>query len=266
MNTNSTPYSNVNEILNILLTRVQEILGNQLMGMYLYGSLSSGDFSPETSDIDFVVVTANSLAEEKAAALETMHRGLWSSGRKWASKLEGAYVPKELIRRHDPNGAACPAVNEGQFYVAHLGSDWIIQRHIVRECGIVLSGPDPKTLIDPVDPDGIHAAVLGILEEWWFPMLDDPSWLANHGSEYHAFAILTMCRALYALKYGSIVSKPKAIQWARQTLDEPWIQLIDKAVLAARHECQDNLLSKALGFIQFTKEQVLELGKLKGVH
>jgi hypothetical protein len=133
--------------------------------MYLYGSLASGDFDPKSSDIDFVVVTKDILPDDTISNLEDLHKRIWSNGLKWASKLEGAYVPNDLIRRHDPNGYSCPTVNEGQFYVGHLGSDWIIQRHVIREYGVVLEGPDPKLLIDPVYPDEIRQSVLGVLDE-----------------------------------------------------------------------------------------------------
>ena len=56
-----TKYPEVNKILDLLLTSVSQVLGNQLVGMYLYGSLSSGDFDPQSSDIDFLVVTTSSL-------------------------------------------------------------------------------------------------------------------------------------------------------------------------------------------------------------
>ncbi len=264
MNKNPTPYPDVNEVLHILLTSTHKILGNQFIGIYLYGSLSSGDFNPESSDIDFLVVTTDALSESKVSELEHMHNRIWATGSKWATKLEGAYVPKDLIRHHTRDNVACPTVNEGRFYVAGLGSDWIIQRHIVREVGTVLAGPNPKALIDPVSPEEIRGAVLGILQEWWFPMLEDPSWLANHGSEYHAFAVLTMCRALYTLEHGTILSKPKAARWVRQTLSKPWVLLIDKAVAAARHEGQSDFLDETLDFIRFTREQVIELEKRKG--
>ncbi len=249
-----TPYPDVNEVLDLLLSSTKEILRDQFVGTYLYGSLSSGDFNPESSDIDFLFVTDDLLEEAKIAALEAMHNRIWAAGLKWASKLEGAYVPKELIRRHEPNCTACPTVNEGRFYVAGLGSDWIIQRHIVREHGVVLAGPDPKALIDPVSPDEIREAVLGVLREWWFPMLRDPSWLRERGSEYHAFAVISMCRALHGLEHGTIVSKPKAIQWAREKLGDPWSALIDQAVAAARHENRSGFLAETLNFIRFTKE------------
>src|SRR5512139_2679143 len=89
-----TKYPEVNKILDLLLTSISQVLGNQLVGMYLYGSLSSGDFDPETSDIDFLVVTTSTLPDKTIADLEAMHHRLWNSGQKWAGKLEGSYIPK----------------------------------------------------------------------------------------------------------------------------------------------------------------------------
>lgn len=247
-------FPDVNEVLQLLLSNVKEILKQQFIGMYLYGSLSSGDFNPKTSDVDFLVVTANELSDQTISELEAMHQKIWATPLKWADKLEGAYVPKELIRQHDPNGAPCPTVNEGKFYVAHLGRSWSIQRHVIREYGVVVEGPDPKTLIDFVGPDEIRGAVISILHEWWFPMLDDPSWLRDHPREYHAFAILSMCRALHALEHGTIVSKPIAARWAREKLDQKWSQIIDRAILAqGSNLAQFDLYHDALELIRFMK-------------
>jgi len=255
MNTNLTPYSDVNETLDVLLCNVKEILKDQFVGMYLYGSLSSGDFNPETSDIDFLVVTKDFLLERTIKELENMHKQTWATSLKRAGELEGSYIPKSLIRRHDPNGLPCPTVNEGKFFVDQRGSDWIILRHVVREFGVIVEGPDPKTLIDFVSPGDIRNAVKGILHEWWFPMLNDASWLRNNENGYRAFAVISMCRVLHALETGAIVSKPQAIQWARTKLDERRKQLIDKAALAG-HRDYEITLSETLDFIRFIHEQV----------
>jgi predicted nucleotidyltransferase len=251
-----TQYAEINKILDLLLSSAVKVLGNQLVGMYLYGSLSSGDFNLETSDIDFLVVTTSTLSDKTIAELESMHHRIWKSGLKWASKLEGSYIPKRDIRRHDHRSPPCPTINEGQFYLDKRGSDWIIQRHVIREQGIVLAGPDPKTLIDPVSPDDIRRAALGVLREWWFPMLENPSWLKKHGVEYHAFAILTMCRALYALEHGTIVSKPTAARWAQGELGGEWSQIIERALTHQVGREDFSLYNEALEFIRYTLKKV----------
>lgn len=254
MNPSPTPYPDVNEILNLLFTNIRDVLNDQFVGMYLYGSLSSGDFAPETSDIDFLVVTTDSLIQETIAELEALHHRIWESGLKWAAKLEGAYIPMRDIPRYSPTHSRCPVVNEGKFYVGGFGSDWILQRHVIREMGVVLEGPDPKTLIEPVTSDEIRRAVLDALQEWWFPMLDDPSWLRQNGSNFHGFAVITMCRALHALKHGTIVSKPKAIQWARENLDARWHPLIEQAIVS-QYGGQSDFLNETLKFIRYTLEE-----------
>jgi len=260
-----TPYPDVNEVLNLLLKHVKGILGEQFVGMYLYGSLSSGDFNPETSDIDFLVVTKDILPEKMVQELEVMHNRTWATSLKRAGKLEGSYVHQELIRRHDPNGTPCPTVNEGKFFVDQRGSDWIIQRHVVREYGVVVEGPDPKTLIDYVSPDDIRGAVMGTLTEWWFPMLDDPSWLRDNTDGDRAFAIITMCRVLHALEHGTIVSKPKAVQWARTKLETSSKELIDKAVSVSNHERLEITLNETLNFIRFTMETIKKDDHIPGI-
>jgi hypothetical protein len=86
-------------------------------------------------------------------------------------------------------------------------------------------------------------------------MLENPTWLREHGSEYHAFTILTMCRAMYTLENGSIVSKPVAAHWVQGKLGEDWSRIIDQAILAQKHGPGDfHLYSNALQLIRITRE------------
>jgi hypothetical protein len=249
-----TSYPDVNVVLQMLLEGAQAVLGDHFVGLYFYGSLASGDFNPQTSDIDFVVVTDADLSDGLIRNLEALHLRLWDSGLKWAAKLEGAYVPLPTLRRHDPDAAPCPTINEGRFYLDKQGSDWIIQRYILREYNAAVYGPSLKSAIDRVTPDDLRRAVVGVLREWWQPMLTDPRFIRNR--EYETYATLTMCRALYALEYGDIVSKPAAARWALETLDSRWTELIDRA-LAWPQEPQPESLSETLEFIKYTVNRVM---------
>ncbi len=250
--TQLTPYPEINLVRQQLLTSVQAILGDHFIGLYLYGSLASGDFNPQTSDIDFVVVTTDELSAEMISALEATHLRLRDDGLKWAKKLEGAYVPQHALRRYDPNAALCPTINEGRFYLDRQGSDWIIQRHILREYDAAILGPSLRNLIDPVQPDDLRQAVHGVLHGWWEPMLHDPAWL--RGGEYQAFAVLTMCRAFYTVHHGTIASKPISARWVQQTLGERWANLIEWA-LTWEHDTSADNLSETLELIRYTVER-----------
>ena len=251
--THPTAYPDINALLYVLLSGVQTVLGDHFIAMVLSGSLASGTFEPQRSDIDFVVVTADVLPDEMLSALEAMHARITASGLKWATKLEGSYIPQRALRRYDPTHTHHPALRvDGSFGVDQHGSDWIIQCHVIREQGVALAGPAPQTLIDPLQPNDLRRAVLATLREWWSPMLHDPARL--YSREYQAYAALTMCRALYTLQHGTVVQKLVAARWAQETLGERWAALIERA-LAWPHAPQPDKLNETLDLIRHTLER-----------
>jgi non-ribosomal peptide synthetase component F len=136
----------------------------------------------------------------------------------------GQSAPQSDLRRYDPTAALCPCVNERRFYLARHGSDWIIQRHVLREQGVAVAGPPLQPMIDPVSPDEIRQGVRGVLRDGWAALLDDPAFLRD--GDYQAYAVLTMCRALYTLWHGTIASKPISARWALTIVDQKWTPLI----------------------------------------
>jgi predicted nucleotidyltransferase len=223
-----TPFPAVNQVLRDLLSRIRHLLDEQFIGMYLYGSLAMGDFEPSRSDIDFVVVTDTHLPVPIVEELESMHLDLARKGSKWVRKLEGAYVPKTIIRRHAPEHPPVPTINEGSFYMAPLGSDWVLQRYVLRETEKSVDGPSLRRLIDPVGPGDLRAAILEIIDQWWEPMLADPSRLQDHG--YQPFAVLSMCRSLYTMRESELGTKSAAAKWAIASLPAEWSSLIGHAL------------------------------------
>lgn len=245
-----TPYPDVNNLLYLLLSKVRGALREQFVGLYLYGSLSSGDFDETTSDVDFVVVTRDEISGELVPRLEAMHVEIAASDLKWAPKLEGSYISRAALRRYNPGDAPRPQYKEGAFFVAPHGSDWIIQRHVLREQGVVIAGSPLKPMIEPVAPDELRGAVVGVLTGWWEThILAHPSELKRTG--YQPYAVLTMCRSLYALEHGEIVSKPAAARWAIDALDAEWTPLIERA-LTGRADLSKSALHKTAELIQFT--------------
>lgn len=254
----STPYTDVNAILLELLASVQKILSAQFVGMYLYGSLAAGDFD-EDSDIDFLVVTADEISAELFSELQAMHARIGAIDSKWAIELEGSYIPQRVLRRYDPVNAIHPHIDRGgsALLAEPHGSDWVIQRHILREKGIVLAGPLLKNLIDPVSPNDLRRANLESLHQWWAPMLNDPMRLQRSRGQ-QSFAVLTMCRALYVMQFGKVVSKRTAARWAQETLDARWTPLIDRAWVGRNNphsQADAEDVTETLEFIRYTVEE-----------
>jgi hypothetical protein len=247
-----TPYPEVNAVLDILLARVKRILGDDFVGMYLGGSLALNDFIPGRSDIDFVVVTADVLSDETFVALKATHAQMNTEGVPMAKELEGAYVPVNDLRLHNPPIASYPHIDTGEALVIEKYEDWwVIERHVLREHGVVVAGPDPMTLVAPILPDELKQAAIRLFHYHWAAMLRETTKLHHPG--YQVYAILTMCRILYSLNHGTIVSKSEAAVWARQTLPEHTHGLIERA-LEWRNGQPFDYLNETLGLIRYVQE------------
>ncbi len=242
-------YPEIRNVLQLLLKNARPILGPEWIGLYIHGSLAYGDFDPQTSDIDFLVVTRTEVSEAAFLRLKEMHRRLFSSGLSWSQKLEGAYLPRTHLRRHEPAQPPIPWLGvDGHFARETLGRDWIIQRWILREKGIAVEGPQIKGMIDPVSPADLKGAVLGSLQEWWSPPFPSPERFLE--ASYRAYAVLTMCRSLYVVEHGRIASKPEAARWALTAFPE-WKPLILEALEGQRSPLTGEL-KDTFDFIQYT--------------
>jgi len=200
-------------ILALLRESIQDVLGDELVGLYLYGSLSSGDFDPASSDVDFVVVTQGALSDEACERLRAMHARIAASGLPFATHLEGSYIPHTAWRRYNPADARHPTIGvDWPFQIGFHDANWIIKRAIVREQGVVLCGPAPETLIDPVSSQQLREATCQQMADVWQRRIADTNW--PRPRIYPAFAVLTLCRALYTLERGAYCSKPVAAAWA----------------------------------------------------
>ncbi|MGI8856913.1 MAG: aminoglycoside adenylyltransferase domain-containing protein [Thermomicrobiales bacterium] len=256
-----TPFPDVNTVLCEFLTNMQTILEEHFLGMYLSGSLALGDFASDRSDIDFVVVTDTALSDDLVSALRAMHNRFNASDSPWATEVEAAYIPRDALRRHNPADVRHPHIERGAEQTLEwddLDSGWVVQRAILREHGVVVAGPDPHTLIDPVSPNILRRAVVELMTNWWGTMRDDPTPLLRHHIGYQAYAVLTMCRILYTLEFGAIVSKPVAARWAREIEGALWAPLIDRALVwrkGRRDVPPDGDVNATLDMIQFTLER-----------
>lgn len=247
-----TPYADINQLLALLLLELQRILGKKLIGLYIFGSLVADDFDYESSDIDLIAATSTELAEKEIERLKLMHEEIALKQKVWDDRLEVGYISTEALRRYHP-GYRHPLISPGEpFHVTEGGAAWIINRYVLREKGITLFGPPPETLVDPISREELHQAMQEIIKEW-------REWIKNtevlRSRDYQAYAILTMCRALYTFKQGEFVSKKQAAFWAEKELPE-WASLIRDA-LAWRDDWRneqvdhDATLAETMRFLHF---------------
>ncbi len=85
---------NVRTQVNTFLETLREILEDNLVGIYLHGSLAMGCFNPERSDIDLLIVTRHGMTvETKRTIAELLLRSSMAP-----SPIEISFLVEQQIR------------------------------------------------------------------------------------------------------------------------------------------------------------------------
>src|SRR5688572_27197668 len=117
----------VTDILNIFLVGVQAALKDNLVGVYLRGSLALGDFNPESSDLDLLAVTEQPVDEAEFAALAGLHARIAALPNPYANELEITYLDRVALRRFQP-GLSHPTLGRGETLKrSEHHTNWILE-------------------------------------------------------------------------------------------------------------------------------------------
>jgi predicted nucleotidyltransferase len=209
------------------VSRIREILGDDFVGAYLQGSFAVGDFD-EHSDVDYVVVVEDELTSDQVEALQAMHDQVYALDSEWAKHLEGSYFPREVLRDGSKRGMELWYLDHGaRSLVRSDHCNTLLVRWVVRERGVILAGPAPETLVDPISEDSLRGEVFETLTWWGRQILDDPTRYNNQF--YQGFIVLSYCRMLHDLRRGYPGTKREGAEWAKSALDASWSDLIDGA-------------------------------------
>jgi hypothetical protein len=228
----SEVYPELASVLQQFVASVLNALGRNFIGAYLVGSLATGDFDLD-SDVDFLILTKAELGDAEVRSLQTIHVDTHALGCYPAEHLEGSYLSADLLNRADLVGVErLWYVDNGSTSLERSVHDnqWHV-RWILRERGITIIGPDPKTLMHPIAAEALRTeAVNGLqkLKSHFVVALDQPiGWFNMRFGQ--SFAVLTSCRMLHTCQTGTVQSKLSAVRWAEQSLDPTWRELIRKA-------------------------------------
>src|SRR5438105_8583339 len=93
-----TPYSDINEIISNISDDIKNVLGKNLVSLYLFGSLSYGDFNPDSSDIDIVAIVSKPLDHHELELIKQLHKKVGEHYQKWSDRLECSYTPMDMFK------------------------------------------------------------------------------------------------------------------------------------------------------------------------
>lgn len=223
--------------LDAFLAELREMVGENLVGLYLHGSLAMSGFNPARSDLDLLAITAEALtsaARQAVAALllrrsgqpcpieisflQRSHLAPWRYptpfdlhySEAWRTKYEAmlASADARLWAPATQGDEACDSD-----LAAHLTVAWAR--------GVCLWGaPIADTLPQPPREDYLSS------------LAEDLDWALAQWAELPEYVVLNLCRTLAYLREGSVLSKAEGGTWALAHLP-PALQPPIRAALAA---------------------------------
>jgi len=172
-------------------------------GLYLYGSLTTGDYSPARSDIDLVAVTVGAeLRKPDLGRLRAVHEDVADAGGP-AERLNCLYARAGTLRDAERL--------RPYWYGDHL-TEWHLKKMTVaelRHAGRPLHGPWPPAGLGVVPLDELQAAVRAELAGYW----RGKAWRRHIWLEdvWVDFGLVTLSRAAALLRDRELITKSQAI-------------------------------------------------------
>jgi len=222
-----TQYPELNALLNELTERASGILGDNLVGAYLQGSFAVGD-ADLYSDCDFLIPVRSPITPDQEANLRALHDEIPTRSGHWTHHLEGSYPVADELRTVGALSRDWLYIDDGwreMQWSTHCNNE--VPRWSLRECGVTLAGPDPKTLVDEVTPAVLRARMRRYAVEFLPGLI---AWIGFDVAWAQRYAVAQYCRILHTLHSGPVTSKRAAMLWATATLDPAWTALIQQAL------------------------------------
>jgi predicted nucleotidyltransferase len=200
-------------ILEELEARLRDLLGANLHGMYVYGSLAFGCYNPARSDVDVLVVTRRRLAAETHNPLVETLRTIGSPTRLEISFLSTADL--------EPWRHPCPCdlhFSRSAEVRDRLNHDLAAEITNARARAVALIGPPAQQALPEVPENDFLDSIKR-----------DLVWAKAHIEKRPGYAVLNCCRVLAYRSKRKIMSKAEAGEWGARSLPRRFRPLIREA-------------------------------------
>jgi hypothetical protein len=191
-------------VAGILATFTDGLAGTGLVdGLYLYGSLTTGDYSPARSDIDLVAVPARELTDSDVGTLRTLHERVARAGGP-ADRLNCLYAVA---------GTLADAERLHTYWYGDSFTQWHLKLMTMAELahsGRALLGPWPPAGLGQVALADLQDAVRAELAGYWQRVADRPELWRQY--VWVDFGLVTLPRAAALLRDGELITKSEAIR------------------------------------------------------
>ncbi|NLO39885.1 MAG: DUF4111 domain-containing protein [Ruminiclostridium sp.] len=227
---NWSKHHEVNHIIEKLLNGHRQVFGDKMEGFYLYGSLIWGDFDIDSSDIDTLCALTTEVKPEEIEHLRMMHEEIANESPLWRDRIEVHYASLEGLKNFRKFSSKMGNISPGEpLHIIDAGIDWLDEWYCVQEYAVTLFGIDKSEVIPHIEKSEFIQTICGYAQSF-----RERIQASKHCRYSQAYAILTVCRALYTLRNEEQASKLTAARWAINFLPE-YRNIISDALIW-RHE------------------------------
>jgi predicted nucleotidyltransferase len=192
--------------LDALAEALREVLEDDLVGVYVHGSIALGGFYPRTSDIDVLGICARPISSDTKADIASRLLELTPPAKGLEFSLLTARAAQEPARKvpFELHVAMEPEVHVVDGATHEGDEDLVLAIEICRRAGIALYGPPPEQSFAPIP------------EEWLLDMCDrELAWIQYHPARTPAeSSVLQACRAWRYAEERVLSSKVESGRWA----------------------------------------------------
>ena len=154
-----------------------------------------------------------------------MHAAFAADFPAWDNRIEVQYYSADALRHFKTRRSPMVGLSPGEpINRKEAGTDWLLNWYFVQEYGRTLFGADPRTIIPPISKAEFLAASRSDALFW-------RGWAASpHGQRAQSYAVLTLCRAIYAAETAERGSKLRSARWVQGHYPQ-WAALINNALV-----------------------------------
>jgi hypothetical protein len=234
-------------LLDDLGSRLPLVLGGNLVGLYLYGSLTQSAFNPARSDVDCIVVTKRELSDAQFRRLREW-LALSTKSNPWTARLQMSFLLRDKILTR--NSRSC-LYQFGKLKRSRSDANPIIWMNVLKS-GEILYGPRPESFVAPITPEILLQALVREVGYLRAEIIEKPRSRWRDVAFYRAYTVLTLCRILYSFRMRTVTSKPRAAKWAINHLPNEWREIIVPALASDAGELRGSIsLRRIAQFIDF---------------
>jgi hypothetical protein len=214
------------DLLRIIAAELPGILPGNLVGVYVWGSLSYEAFDETCSDVDLVAVTERDIDDSEFSGLEAWFAATGKRNR-WVRRIDMRFV---IDHEFLDKTSRCCGFYHYQGKLSRHGSDgnpfiWLN----VAKSGITLWGKDAKLIAPHVSGQCLSDALLLELNYLKEDLASNAGNRSDKAFIHNAYAVLTACRIYYTARHRTLASKDEAMSWAMETVPPHWRPVIQTA-------------------------------------